>query len=76
MTPSYRELRAGEVESNAHNLGEDAHDFSVRDAGGNVAANEALGPGDGVTVRLHARRRYTLSTAHSPATRATARARK
>ena len=52
VTPSYRELRAGEVEFSASNLGEDAHDFSVRDGVGTVLANEALEPGDGVTVRM------------------------
>ncbi len=52
MTPSYRELRAGEIEFNAANLGEDDHDFSVRDGGGNVLANEVVLTGDSVTVRL------------------------
>jgi hypothetical protein len=61
VTPSYRELRAGEVEFNASNLGEDDHDFSVRDAGGSVLANEVVRPGDGVTVRLSlAPAAYTL----------------
>ena len=40
------------VEFNAINLGEDEHDFSVRDAAGTVLANEVVLPGDGVTVRL------------------------
>jgi hypothetical protein len=61
VTPSYRELKAGEVEFNASNLGEDDHDFSVRDTGGTVLANEVVRPGDGVTVRLSlAAAGYTL----------------
>ena len=61
VTPSYRELRAGEVEFNASNLGEDDHDFSVRDSVGTVLANEVVRPGDGVTVRLSlAPAAYTL----------------
>jgi uncharacterized cupredoxin-like copper-binding protein len=52
VTPSYRELKAGEVEFNASNLGEDDHDFSVRDGAGAVLANEVVRPGDSVTVRL------------------------
>jgi hypothetical protein len=52
VTPSYRELKAGEVEFNAANLGEDEHDFSLRDGVGTVLANEVVLPGDSVTVRL------------------------
>jgi hypothetical protein len=61
VTPSYRELKAGEVEFNASNLGEDEHDFSVRDGGGTVLANEVVLPGEAVTVRLSlAPAAYTL----------------
>jgi hypothetical protein len=61
VTPSYRELRAGEVEFNATNLGEDEHDFSLRDGAGTVRANEVVLPGDSVTVRLSlAPAAYTL----------------
>ena len=49
---SYPELRAGEVEFNAANLGEDVHDFSVRDGVGTVLANEVVMSGGEVTVRL------------------------
>jgi plastocyanin len=52
VTPSYRELRAGEVEFNAANLGEDDHDFSVRDANGTNLTTTALSPGGTATVRL------------------------
>jgi hypothetical protein len=52
VTPSYRELRAGDVEFSASNLGEDEHDFSVRDGVGTVLANEVVMPGEDVTVRL------------------------
>ena len=52
VRPSYRELKAGEVEFNAANLGEDEHDFSVRDGVGTVLANEVVLPGEDVTVRL------------------------
>ena len=52
VTPSYRELRAGEVEFNASNLGEDDHDFSVRDADGDQLGTVALAPGASASVRL------------------------
>jgi Copper binding proteins, plastocyanin/azurin family len=52
VTPAYRALRAGEVEFNAANLGEDDHDFSIRNAGGAVLANEVVLVGDSVTVRI------------------------
>jgi Copper binding proteins, plastocyanin/azurin family len=52
VTPSYLELRAGEVEFNAANLGEDDHDFSVRDAAAARLATVDLGPGQSDTVRL------------------------
>jgi hypothetical protein len=52
VTPAYRELRAGEVEFHAANLGEDDHDLSVRDGAGTVLANEVVLVGDSVTVRI------------------------
>jgi Copper binding proteins, plastocyanin/azurin family len=50
VTPSYLELRAGEIEFNAANLGEDDHDFSVRDAVPLVTV--PLAPGQSEPVRL------------------------
>ena len=52
VTPAYLELRAGEVEFNAANLGEDDHDFSVRDAAAANLATVVLGPGQSDSVRL------------------------
>jgi hypothetical protein len=52
VTPSYLALRAGEVEFNAANLGEDDHDFSVRDAAAAHLVTVPLGPGQSDTVRL------------------------
>ncbi|HEX5619765.1 MAG TPA: hypothetical protein VFX51_15195, partial [Solirubrobacteraceae bacterium] len=52
VTPAYRELAAGEVEFNAANLGEDDHDFSIRDADGDQLRSVALAPGQGASVRV------------------------
>jgi plastocyanin len=52
VTPAYRELRAGEVEFNAANLGEDDHDFSVRDAADANLETVELAPGQNASVRL------------------------
>ncbi len=61
VTPSYLELRAGEVEFNPANLGEDDHDFSVRDAAAALLVTVPLGPGQSDSVRLTLRAGvYTL----------------
>ena len=52
VTPAYRELAAGAVEFNASNLGEDDHDFSVRDADGDNLKTVALAPGQSASVRV------------------------
>jgi plastocyanin len=52
VAPAYRELRAGAVEFNAANLGEDDHDFSVRDADGATLKAVPLAPGESAGVRL------------------------
>jgi hypothetical protein len=52
VTPSYPQLRAGEVEFNPTNLGEDDHDFSVRDAAAALLVTVPLGPGQSDSVRL------------------------
>jgi hypothetical protein len=52
VTPAYLELRAGEVEFNAANLGEDDHDFSVRDAAAAHLVTVPLGVGQSEAVRL------------------------
>jgi uncharacterized cupredoxin-like copper-binding protein len=51
VTPAYRELAAGEVEFNAANLGEDDHDFSIRQ-GATQLRTVALAPGESESVRL------------------------
>ena len=61
VTPAYRELRAGEVELNAANLGEDDHDLSIRDASDAKLQTVALAPGQSAGVRLRlAAGTYTL----------------
>lgn len=52
VTPAYRELAVGEIEFNAANLGEDDHDFSVRDADGATLKAVPLAPGESAGVRL------------------------
>jgi plastocyanin len=52
VTPAYRTLKAGAVEFNAANLGEDDHDFSVRDADGDNLRTVELAPGASASVRL------------------------
>ena len=52
VTPSYLELRAGEVEFNPANLGEDDHDFSVRDAAAALLVTVQIGPGQSDSIRL------------------------
>jgi hypothetical protein len=51
VTPAYRELAAGEVEFNAANLGEDDHDFSIRDDA-TPLRTVALAPGESASVRV------------------------
>jgi hypothetical protein len=60
VTPAYLELKAGEVEFNAANLGEDDHDFSIRrDA--TPLRSVFLAPGESASVRVTlAAGEYTL----------------
>ena len=51
VTPAYRELAAGEVEFNAANLGEDDHDFSIREDAAPLKT-VALAPGESASVRV------------------------
>jgi plastocyanin len=51
VTPAYRELAAGEVEFNAANLGEDDHDFSIREDA-TPLKTVALAPGESASVRV------------------------
>jgi plastocyanin len=51
VTPAYRELAAGEVEFNAANLGEDDHDFSIREDA-TPLKSVALAPGESASVRV------------------------
>jgi plastocyanin len=51
VTPAYRELAAGEVEFNAANLGEDDHDFSIREDAAPLRT-VALAPGASASVRI------------------------
>jgi plastocyanin len=52
VTPAYRALQAGEVEFNVANLGEDDHDFSVRDDAGTPLKTVPLAPGQSASVRV------------------------
>jgi uncharacterized cupredoxin-like copper-binding protein len=52
VTPAYRELAAGPIEFNAANLGEDDHDFTVRDADAVKLESVALAAGQTASVRL------------------------
>jgi Copper binding proteins, plastocyanin/azurin family len=51
VTPAYRELAAGEVEFNAANLGEDDHDFSIREDA-TPLRSVFLAPGASASVRV------------------------
>jgi Copper binding proteins, plastocyanin/azurin family len=51
VTPAYRELAVGEVEFNAANLGEDDHDFSIREDAAPLRT-VALAPGESASVRI------------------------
>jgi len=51
VSPAYRELAAGEVEFNAANLGEDDHDFSIREDA-TPLRTVALAPGESASVRV------------------------
>jgi copper binding plastocyanin/azurin family protein len=60
VTPAYRVLAAGEVEFNAANLGEDDHDFSIREDA-TPLGSVFLAPGASASVRITlAAGEYTL----------------
>ena len=69
MTPAYLELRAGEVEFNAANLGEDDHDFSVRDAAAATSPPSRSGPARATPSGSRSAPASTRCSARSRATR-------
>jgi plastocyanin len=53
VQPSKTLVGAGTVTFNAYNRGEDAHNFVIADAAGNVAGQASLIPGSTATVVAH-----------------------
>ncbi len=53
VQPSKTLVGAGTVTFNAYNRGQDAHNFVIVDAAGNVEGNVSLTPGSTATVTAH-----------------------